>query len=84
MKFNALRHPFFALGVALEKAIAPAPLDRKIANDMLLAQEKVMQFDYTIRLQQFGKHMALAEIQALSAWAEMERAKETTLGEQFP
>lgn len=73
MKFSLL-HPFWSMSAIAQKAIEPAPLDKKIAADMRVAQKKIMDFDHTIRLQQFGKHMAEAEIQAMIAWVELERA----------
>lgn len=73
MNFNFLLHPFVTLSAMTDKAIAPAPLDKTIPVDMKIAQKKIINFDHTIRLQQFGKHMAQAEIQAMINWVELER-----------
>lgn len=79
MKFNFL-HPLCSMSTLVDKAIAPAPLDQKIALDMRIAQKKIMDFDHTIRLHQFGKHMVQAEIQAMIAWVEQEKQTQA-LGE---
>lgn len=52
-----------------ERHTAPSPLPEVVNNGIKKAQEEIMDCDYAILKQQFLRHLAVAQKNALIEWA---------------
>ena len=60
------------LDVAFDRILAPKPLDEIVTEGIRVATEEIMQCDYTIKRQEFIKHMAKARQAAMVSWVKKE------------
>lgn len=74
MKFP---HPLRYLDAKWDQAMAPTPLEEKVAEAMKAARQKIVNCDHTIREHAFQKHMAKCEIQGMIQWFEQEKQNAT-------
>ena len=71
MKYDLLSR----MDSVFDRILSPKPLDEIVTEGIRVAEEEIMQCDYTIKHQEFMKHMAKARQAAMIDWVKKENAE---------